>query len=200
MTMLLMEKQPENMKEFLDRIKEADSKNGKVAVNDILEVIGRRSFSPLLLMAGIITLAPIIGDIPGVPTIMGMFVLLTTTQILIGQDHFWLPDWILRRSVKREKLVKGINWVYKPAKFIDRWTKQRLTLFVKGTGQKVIAALCLLISLAMPIMEFIPFSANIAGIAFTLFGLALVTRDGLLALVALISAAGAFGFIVYSLI
>lgn len=195
-----MERQFANIEELLDRIKEAHGKNGKVAINDILNVVGRRSFSPLLLLAGIITLAPVIGDIPGVPTIMGIFVMLTAAQMLLGQGHFWLPAWILQRSVKREKLEKGINWVYKPAKFIDRWTKPRLILLVKGAGQTVIASMCLLISLAMPIMEFIPFSANIAGIAFTLFGLALITHDGLLALIALISSLGAFGFIIYSLV
>lgn len=194
-----MEKQPAKMEGLLDQIKEARGKNGNVAINDILDVVGRRSFSPLLLLAGIITLAPLIGDIPGVPTIMGIFVMLTTSQILIGQDHFWLPEWILHRSIKQEKLEKGINWMYKPVKFIDRWTKPRWTVFVKGAGQTVIAAMCLLISLAMPIMEFIPFSANIAGVAFTLFGLALITHDGLLALIALISALGTFGFIIYSL-
>ncbi len=36
----------------------------------------------------------------------------------------------------------------------------------------------------MPVMEFIPFSANIAGIALTALGLSVITRDGLLALIA----------------
>jgi hypothetical protein len=43
-----------------------------------------------------------------------------------------------------------------------------------------------LISLAMPVMEVIPFSASGAGAALTAFGLALIARDGLTALFALI--------------
>lgn len=54
-------------------------------------MIGRRSFGPLLLMAGLIILAPVVGDIPGVPSIMGVFIVLVSVQLLIGQEHFWLP-------------------------------------------------------------------------------------------------------------
>ncbi len=42
--------------------------------------------------------------------------------------------------------------------------------------------MCLLIALAMPPMEFIPFSANGAGLALTLLGLGLVARDGIVLL------------------
>jgi hypothetical protein len=48
-------------------------------------------------------------------------------------------------------------------------------------------------------MEFIPFSANGAGLILTAFGLALIANDGVWALVALVFTAGAFSFIVYSL-
>jgi hypothetical protein len=36
----------------------------------ILDIVGRRSFSPVLLIAGLITLAQLISDFPGVPTLM----------------------------------------------------------------------------------------------------------------------------------
>ena len=46
----------------------------------------------------------------------------------------------------------------------------------------------------MPVMEVVPFSANLAGIALTAFGLAVIAHDGLLALVAF--AATAAGVVV----
>ena len=49
-------------------------------------------------------------------------------------------------------------------------------------------------ALAMPVMEAIPFSANLAGIALTAFGLAVIAHDGLLALIAF--AATAAGVVV----
>ncbi|HEX3034413.1 MAG TPA: exopolysaccharide biosynthesis protein [Thermodesulfobacteriota bacterium] len=73
----------------------------------ILKLVGRRSFGPLLLVAGLVTLLPIICDIPGVPTIMGIFVLLIAGQLLFRREHLWLPCWMLNRSVPRDKLRKS---------------------------------------------------------------------------------------------
>jgi len=77
-----------------------------------------------------------------------------------------------------------VRWMRKPANFIDKMLKARYTYFVNGTAKYVIAAVCVGVALSMPIMEFVPFSANAAGAVLTAFGLALITRDGLVALVA----------------
>jgi hypothetical protein len=73
-------------------------------------------------------------------------------------------------------------------------------MFVEGVFVRVIATVSLLISLAMPVMEVIPFSASGAGAALTAFGLALITRDGLMALLALIFTVATGGLILYHLI
>lgn len=40
-----------------------------------------------------------------------------------------------------------------PARFIDRFLRPRLSMFVEGFAVRVIATVSLLISLAMPLME-----------------------------------------------
>ena len=189
-----------NLEEILNRIEEAGEENEQVTIDEILDEIGHRSFAPILLLAGIIISAPIVGDIPGVPTVMGAFVFLTSVQMLLNKDHLWLPGWLLNRSVEKNKIRKGVSYMYKPARFIDRLSKPRLGDFTHGPGLYLIAAICLVISLALPAMEFIPFSANIAGIAFTIFGLALITNDGILAILALLFAFGTFGFLLYGVL
>lgn len=156
--------------------------NVKVTIGTIMDMVGRRSFGPLLLLAGLIILAPVIGDIPGVPTIMAVFVFLVAIQLLMGQEHFWLPNWLLQRAVPSDKLLKAVQWLRKPAGFIDKLIRPRLTLFVNGAAKYMIAVICLLIALMLPLMEVVPFSANAGGMALVLFGLALISRDGLLSL------------------
>lgn len=75
-----------------------------------------------------------------------------------------------------------LTWIHKPARFLDRYLKSRLNIFSEGFAVYVIAAVSIIIAVVMPVMEFIPFSANIAGIALTALGLSVITRDGLLAL------------------
>jgi hypothetical protein len=178
--------------QLLDKIGEAAKTGERVPLGSILETVGSRSFGPLLLVAGLVTLAPIIGDIPGMPTIMGLMVLLISGQMLIRQDRFWLPEWLLKRSVARDDLCKTLDWLRRPARFLDRLIRPRLFLFIRDAGLYVIAVTCLAIAAVMPIMETIPFSANIAGVALTAFGLALIASDGLLALLAFVFTAGAF--------
>jgi hypothetical protein len=49
-------------------------------------------------------------------------------------------------------------------------------------------------------MEFVPFSANGAGMIWTLFGLALITRDGVLALLGFCVTGGVIVIIVATLL
>lgn len=186
------------IRQVLDKILESSKDCDEVSIDDIIEMVGRRSFGPILLVAGIITLAPLIGDIPGVPTIMGAIVFLTAIQLLFNRQNLWLPNTLLKRSVKKEKLHKAISKLEKPADFIDRFLRPRLTFLTTDAMNYVVAIICLLISMAMPVMEFIPFSANFAGAALTAFGLSLIAKDGLLALMGHIFTVSIIVFIVYN--
>lgn len=192
--------EPENLEQLFGRIGEAAEDREQVSMDAILDTVGRRSFGPLLLAAGLITLAPIVGDIPGMPTIMGVFVALIAVQLLFRRDHFWLPRWLLNRSVGRDKLYKGLEWMRRPARFVDRLLRPRLTMFTNGAATYMIAILCIAIAAAMPVMEIVPFSANLAGAALTAFGLALIARDGLLALLALGFTLATVGLVLYNLL
>lgn len=186
---------PASLTELLDRLRKQTAGTDRVSVGDVLEATGERSFGPLVLVAGIITLAPLIGDIPGVPTLMSLLVLLTLGQLIFQRNSIWIPSKLARRSIGREKLVKGLDWMEKPARFMDRWTEQRLAGIITGPGQYIMAVLCMAVAAAMPLMELIPFSANGGGLALTAFGLAIIARDGVLALVAVLATAGTGWFI-----
>jgi hypothetical protein len=171
-----------NIEELLDRIRAAAKDKKQVTVNALYKEVGDRSFGPLILLAGLVTLAPLLGDIPGVPTTVGLVVILVTSQMVIGRSHFWLPKFLLNRSVSSAKLRKALSWLQRPARFVDRLIGPRLVGLTGGAATRVIAGLCLLIGTAMPLMDFVPFTANIAGAALTAFGLSIIARDGLLAI------------------
>ena len=171
-----------NIEDLLARMRAGAKDTKRVTFNALYKEVGDRSFGPLILLAGIITVAPLIGDIPGVPTTVGLVVVLVTSQMVIGRTHFWLPKFILNRSVSSAKLRKALSWLDGPARFVDRLIRPRLLALTGGAANRVIAGLCLLIGAAMPLMDFVPFTANIAGAALTTFGLSIIARDGLLAI------------------
>lgn len=192
-----MDEEIKSLEALFDRIRKIDHDRDPVTLGDILQEIGRRSFAPILLVAGLITLAPLIGDIPGVPTLMAILVTLTSGQLLLGRREIWLPGFLLNRSVWRKDLYKVLDRLEKPAKFIDRFFYPRLAVLTVGTGTYVIAAASILIALIMPVLEFIPFSATVAGLALTAFGLSLLSRDGYLAVFSLSVTAAVIGTAVY---
>lgn len=181
--------------ELLDRIEKAADAHEQTSIGDVLDEVGERSFGPLLLLAGLVMLAPVIGDIPGVPVLMGLIVILSAVQFLIGRDHLWLPDWLLRRSAEHRKVQKGVRWLRPVARLLDGWSKRRLPWLTHGGGYFAVGAACVVIAAATPVMEVVPFSANVAGLAITAYGLALIASDGAIALLASAVSAGAFALI-----
>lgn len=171
--------------QLLDRVGELTRNNDKVSIGMVVESIGSRSFGPLLMLIGITLFSPLSG-VPGMTIFMASFVLLIAVQMLIGRKQFWLPHYILNRSVEHGKLQKALGWLSKPARGIDRVLKPRLTFLVNNGGSYAIAALCVVIGLCMPFMELVPFSSSAAGLALLALGLSLVVHDGLLVLLALV--------------
>lgn len=172
------------LEELLDEITEAAAHRDRISIGHVFEVVGQRSFGPLLLIPGLIAFSPLSG-VPGIPTIVGVMVLLITSQILVGRREIWLPQFVLRRSISRARFDQAIGIVRRAARFADRLIKPRFSFLLGGATKYAIATFFLLLSLVAPLLEFLPFVISGVGAALTAFGLALLANDGLLALFAL---------------
>lgn len=177
-------KPPTSTNEVLDRFEKAAEKDEKVSVDDLMEAVGRRSFGPLILLAGIVLCAPGISDIPSVATITGLFILLISAQMLFGRGEFWLPGWLLRRSVSSKTIEKmaGSKWTRRPAKWIDKFVTERLAMFAGPKANYWVAGICTVLALASPITEMVPLSGMGLGSSVVAFGISLIARDGLMTL------------------
>lgn len=191
----------DSLEDVLDQIDDARDGRPKVTFEEVLDNVGRRSFGPLLVLAGLVVLAPVVGDVPGVPTIVGLFVLLLAGQLAFGRERFWIPRWLLERSVASDKLERPLRWLRKPARFVDKLLRPRLEVLIEGRAARGVAAVCLVLAMMMlPMMELVPFTANLAGIVLCAFGLALIARDGLFALVGGVVTIGAAVLIVSQMV
>lgn len=178
--------EPHNLTEMLDRLEERTHRQEQISLSAMLEAVGRRSFGPVLLLCGLIPASPLSG-IPGLPSIMAVLVFVAVAQMLAGRRHFWLPDSLLRRELSREKFCKAIRMLRRPARWIDRLLFPRLRFLTVGPAVYAIAVLCALIALTMPPLELIPFANTSTGIALSVFGLALISHDGLLVVLGVVA-------------
>ena len=181
--MELDQEQPNDLEQLLDRIASAAEKFDEVSLGAIVEEVGPRSFGPLLLMAGLIVASPLTG-IPALPTAMSVLVVLVAAQLFLQRDHFWLPQWLLRRSIKQQRLNRAVRWLRPPARHIDHWANPRpkMAFLFHRPGRYAIALVCIAIAASMPLLELVPFSSSIAGLALATYGLALIAYDGRIAL------------------
>ncbi|WP_298494912.1 exopolysaccharide biosynthesis protein [uncultured Maritimibacter sp.] len=165
--------------------------DGEVTLGEVVEALGRASFAPLIMLPALIVVTPASG-IPLLSSICGITIALIAGQMLVQRDHIWLPRWLMRRSVSREKLQKALDWLDPIAAWVDRITKERLTPLVNPPFLYVLQLLCVAGGAVMPLMEFVPFTSSMMGVMVAFLSVAMVTRDGLLVLFGFSALGGLF--------
>jgi len=181
---------PNNITDVLDTLR-SETDGGEVSLGEVLEVFDGRAYGPLLMIPGLITVMPT-GAIPGVPSVMGLTVLLISTQMLFAQKRPWLPKPLRERRIGRERLVNAIEKTYPYAEKIERFIKHRLGWASGKVARYAAAITCMCISPTLLIFEVLPPGAFLPGLATLLFGVGLTARDGAVTLGAF--AVAAFGF------
>ncbi len=184
------------MTHLLDSLSALGERNDTVTVHQLREEIGERSFGPFLVVPALIELSPI-GGIPGLPTVIAIIISLFCVQIAFGRKHLWLPDFVEKRKMPGEKLQRGLHFVRPPARWIDKILKPRLRWITKPPALQVVAVLCVLLAATVPPLEIVPFASSLPMGAIALFGLALMVRDGAVAILAGCLAAGT-GYMLYT--
>lgn len=182
----------------LERAAAEAGDEGQVSVGLVMHTLGARSFGPLLLVPGLIGVSPI-GAIPLLPAVMAAIVFLVSAQILIGMDHAWLPQTLLKRSMPGKRMHQACAAIRPYARFVDMLLYPRLTILTRGPFLFVIAFLCLTVAIVTPIIEIVPLAGIVPNAAIVAFGLALTAHDGLWALIASLITAGSF-YLVFAVI
>lgn len=153
----------------------------EVSVEDVVNLLGPRSFAPIILAVGLIAITPI-DSVPTLPTTFGAIVFLTACQMLLGRQSLWLPRVIARRAVPADRLKKALKWLEPYGRKADNWLGTRLTAFTDGPFLTVIALSCALLALTMPLLELAPLVSTLPALGFAAFGVSLLMRDGVAAI------------------
>ena len=163
------------------RIRDRAARRRAVSVEDMVAVLGRRSYGPFLFVPGLIGVTPLSG-IPMVPAVLAVIIALFAIQIVMGRSHLWLPDILGRRSFDGASVAEAMRRIEPMAGKLDRWFYGRLPTLTGRHAVRVAAVICLLLSAVVPFFEMIPFAGIAPMSAIAAFGLAILVRDGALML------------------
>jgi hypothetical protein len=191
----------ENFTALLDRLEEMAKERPRLTVADLLDQVGRRSFGPVLLMLGFISVSPLT-VIPGATWAMAAITLLFTGQIVFGARRPWLPRRLLdlafdskhlAAAVSREGGANGGARFFRVAAHVaDRLTAPRLRFLTDPPFVQAAALVCVMAALVTFPLGVVPLAPLLPGIAILLFGVGFTARDGAFLILAGFAVTGAF--------
>lgn len=158
--------------------------DGPVTVARLTEELGHGSLSAVLALPALAVVSPLSG-VPLFSSACGILICLVSGQMLLGRTHLWLPQWLGRRKIKGKAVRKMAAALRRTAQWLDRHSGKRLPALVRQPFLTIIRLVCLLCGALMPLLEIVPFSSSLLGAAVSLLAVAMLTRDGLIALLTL---------------
>jgi len=156
----------------------ADDPNPTVTVGEIVHRLGRRSFGALLFIFAAPNWLPLP---PGSSTFLAAPLLFFGPQIAIGIHRPWLPRFIDGKQLERAKLAGALRKLVPTLERVEKVSAPRLVFLFGPVGDRVIGLTVTLLALVLLLPIWL---GNMApGAAIAVFGLSLVQRDGVLALI-----------------
>ena len=169
----------------------SDDPDPEVTIGEIVHRLGRRSFGALLFIFAAPNWLPLP---PGSSTFLAAPLILLAPQIALGIRGPWLPRFIDARKLKRTDLAGALRKLIPTLQRIEKVSRPRLVFLFGPLGDRLIGLTVTLLSLVLLLPIFLGNMAPAAAIA--AFGLALIQRDGVLALIGYAVAGVSVGLLV----
>jgi len=120
--------------------------------------------------------------LPGLSVVLGVPLMLLSLQLLVAADRPWLPARVLRFELRRTDLARLVARTVPYLRRLERALRPRLLLLTGPWAERLAGAGCLVLSFMVFLP--IPFANLLPAAGVLLFGLAMLERDGLVALAA----------------
>ncbi len=163
----------------------------KIPLRDLLTTLGARGHGPIILVLAGLMLLPT-GMLPGMPAAIGVLLMLTATQMIVGGKGVSLPTFIAKINIPSGPFRAALVRVDPMCKRISRVLHPRWNGFAQNSVTLLLIALILLAASAvMIVIGAIPGLPFILCIPALLFGLGLTAGDGAVVAVGLVTSLGA---------
>jgi len=154
----------------------------RVTIAQILDALDARAFGLATLIFAIPSVIPMP---PGVPTVVGIALLIVSIQMVTGRQELWLPKFLSKRAFSRAALVSGFEKIKPQLEFIERIARPRL-LYLTGKVATVMIGIVILLMAIILILPLPPGGNFPPALACAVLGMGLVERDGIIVLLGLV--------------
>jgi hypothetical protein len=155
----------------------ARSDAASVTFGELSDALGARALASLLLIFGLACALPLP---PGATTVFGFPLLLLAPQLLLRPSAPWTPATFRTKRLAmghlRGVFARTIPWLRR----MEAVSRPRFGLLLGGVGQRLIGLICTVFAVVLILP--IPLGNMLPAATVSAFSLALVQRDGLVAL------------------
>lgn len=150
----------------------------RVSVDDISDAFGSRAFGAVLFAFSVPNLLPLP---PGSSTVLSLPLIVLTPQVALGMKHPWIPRWLGKRNLERDKLRRLFDRLLPKLERLERVMRPRIGVLFSPWGDRLIGLVCFLLTLVLILP--IPFGNLVPAMSIAALSLGLATRDGVVALI-----------------
>lgn len=165
----------EALSEILRQISERAAPT--VSVGELMERFGGRAIGALLLVFGLFCILPLP---PGSTTLLGAPLVLLAPQLMFGAGAPWLPVKVRDQTIATDALRRSLPRVLRWLEQAEALSRPRLLFLFSAWGQRVIGLVCTVLALVLILP--IPLGNMLPAASVSMLALALVQRDGILAI------------------
>lgn len=176
----------ESASELLERTLDAFP-DEKVNVGALIDYLDDRGYGLLLLLLALPMCVP---NVPGISTPFGFLLLIPALGMILGARRPWIPGFIARQTVDRKALAGTVKAAAPMVRRMEKLFRPRMS-FVTGAPFTVLLGIQVLI-MALVLILPIPGGNWPPGMSVAMTGLAILQRDGLLAIASFVAAVVAF--------
>jgi len=168
---------PHPVRDTVQRLEDLTG-GGPVTLGMMIEAFGPTSFVPALTVPALLVVSPLSG-IPLFSTACGVSITLIALQMVFARRVVWLPRVLLQRRVDPQGLRAAMRRMRGLAERLDRFSRDRFRVLVQPPGHRLPQVMCIVSGASMPVLELVPFSSSILGMAVLSCSVAFIARDGL---------------------
>jgi hypothetical protein len=159
----------------------------RISVGEILDALDARAFGLALLIFSLPSIVPMP---PGVPTIVGIALLIVSLQMVFGRQELWLPGFLTRRSFSRQALINGLQRLQPRLQAVERFARPRLFPMTGRAGTVIIGLVVLVMAIVL-ILPLPPGGNFPPALACAILGMGLAERDGVIVLAGMVASVAA---------
>jgi hypothetical protein len=150
----------------------------RVTVREILDALDARAFGLMTLLFALPSCVPMP---PGVPTVVGVALMMVSLQMVAGRRELWLPRFICQKSFSRASLVSAVSKMRPFLEGLERVARPRLSGVTGRLGARLIGAVILFMAIIL-ILPLPPGGNFPPALAAAVLGMGLAERDGVIVL------------------